>query len=142
MAEVTSELETLARRLAQIRTSKEDLDNQLEELNAEEDMIKVRLKELMESLEMPKFHITGAGLVYFQTSFFPKIVGDPIKTIEWLDDHEGKDISPRKINQARLKEYYEERMGGDLEVPPSELVEAKTVAEVRFRQDKLTPQQG
>ena len=129
------ELETLARKMQKVRSSKDDLNHQLDDVKAEEAMIKARLKDLMERREMTKFHVKGVGLVYFQTGIYPKVQGDPTDLVKWLDEHEGTDVAPRTISKDRLKEYFEGRLADDKEVPPSDMVEMRTGQEVRFRPD-------
>ena len=133
--ETDSELENLARKISAVRRTKDELTKQLDDLKAEEQMIKGRLKELMIAREITKFHINGVGLIYFQSSFYPVVVGDPELLISWLDGHEGSQVAIRNINRSSLKEFYEELLAGDRELPPTDLVKAESIQDVRFRPD-------
>ena len=136
------ELEFLARKLHQARAWKSELMDKLDDAAAEEAMIKGRLKELMEKREMTKFHVKDVGLVYFQSTFFPKIKGDIGVLIDWLDSHDGQTVAPRTVSKERLREFIEEALHDDREVPPSSLVEVQSGQDVRFRPDHKARQQG
>jgi hypothetical protein len=74
--------------------------------------------------------------VFFQSSAWAKIEGDPDKVIEWFDKNAGIDVAPRKISLARLKDYAENAMENDKPFPPTELVELKPSKELRLRKAK------
>lgn len=133
---ISEDLMKHARRYHEIREMKRALEAQVADLDAERDQIGEEMKSKMGELELQKFNIKGIGTFYLQASFYPKVIGDPVKVISWLDEQGAGDIAPRTIGRTAFKEFYQDRVENDLPVPPVELVEAATEVGLRLRGSK------
>lgn len=130
---VTSEATTLAQRYHAVREKKRALEAEINDLDAERDQVAGELKKIMEDVGMQRFNLKGIGTFYLQASFYPKVIGDSAKVIEWLDQHEAGNVAPRTIQKTAFKEFYQNSVENDKPVPPAELVEAHTEVGLRLR---------
>lgn len=132
---LSSEAIQLARKYAEICTKKDELNKQLDDLKAEQDMVAVDLKNKMEEIGLQKFGLEGIGTYYLQTSFYPKILDQDV-IIDWLDKNNLSTIAPRTVKGPAFKEMYQERMEKDLPLPPAAAVDAHSETGVRLRRVK------
>lgn len=133
---VNSSVMDLARAFGDLKKKEAELEQQLKDIQAEQDMIEDKLRMQMEGEEMTKFSMEGYGTFYLSTKFYPKVVGDPEKVVKWLDENGASTIAPRKVNLPSLREFFEERMEKDLPLPPTSLIETSNVTSVVLRKTK------
>ncbi len=133
---LSSEAVQLGQKYFEIRNKKAELEKQINDLDAERDMIANQLKKIMEDVGMQRFNLKEIGTFYLQASFYPKIVGDPVKVIAWLDEQGFGDVAPRTIKGPAFKEMYKNNVENDKPLPPPDLVEAFTDVGVRLRASK------
>ena len=129
---LNSETLALADKYHEIREKKRAAEKVVDDIKAEEDMVRTTLTNKMEELGLQSFKVEGKGTFYLQTSFFPKVI-DEAKMIDWLDKQGATNIAPRTIHKAAFKEFYQERLEKDLPLPPAELVDAHSETAVRLR---------
>lgn len=134
--QLSSEAVTLAKKYHEIREEKQGLKSRINDLDAERDQIAASLKKIMEDVGMQRFNLKAIGTFYLQASFYPKVIGDPVKVIEWLDAQGAGDIAPRTILKPAFKEMYQNNAENDKPLPPLDLVEAHTDIGLRLRGTK------
>lgn len=130
---LSSEAVKLARRYHEIREQVRGLEKQINDMDAEKDQVAIALKKIMEDVGMQRFNLTGIGTFYLQASFYPKVIGDSVKVIEWLDAQGVGNVAPRTIQKTAFKEFYQDAVENDKPVPPADLVEAHTEVGLRLR---------
>lgn len=133
---LSSEAVTLGERYFELRVQKNKLEAQINDLDAERDLIAGQLKKIMEDVGLQRFNLKEIGTFYLQATFYPKIVGDPVKVIAWLDEQGSGDIAPRTIHKPAFKELYQNNAENDRPLPPPDLVEASTDIGLRLRASK------
>ena len=129
----------LAKRYAAISAQVREADEILKELKGQKDQLANSLKEEMERLDLQKFQLAGLGTFFIQSMFFPKVVGDPVKAIEWLDAQSpdvGQGVAPRTVNNSRLKDYIKDLMENDQPLPPTDLIESASITFVKMLKAK------
>lgn len=129
----------LARKYAEAKRAIDALEKELEPVKALRDQLADSLKVEMEREEMQKFALTGIGTFFISSRFYPKVVGDEAKAIEWLDN-QGADVgwgvAPRKVDKTRLSEYIKDRLENDMPLPPAELFESTSQTYVKMLKAK------
>jgi hypothetical protein len=129
----------LARKYAEAKRSIDALEKELEPVKALRDQLADSLKTEMEREEMQKFQLMGVGTFFLSSRFFPKVVGDEAKAIEWLDA-QGADVgigvAPRTVNKTRLSEFIKDRLENDQPLPPTDLFESTTQMFVKMLKAK------
>jgi hypothetical protein len=123
----------LANKYHKVREEKRELEARINDLDAERDQVAIELKKIMEDVGMQRFNLKGIGTFYLQASFYPKVIGDPVKVIEWLDSQGQGSIAPRTISKPAFKEMYQNAAENDKPLPPPDLVEAHTEVGLRLR---------
>lgn len=129
----------LARKYAEAKKGIEALEKELEPIKALKDQLQESLKNEMEREEMQKFQINGVGTFFLSSRFFPKVVGDEVKAIEWLDaqgEDVGQGVAPRTVSKTRLAEYIKDRLENDQPLPPTDLIESSTQVFVKMLKAK------
>lgn len=129
---LNSKIVDLARRYFNVRVQVDQLKKEIKELGAERDQLADALKSQMELEELTKFSLSELGTFFLQSMFFPKVVGDPDKAIEWLDENGAGMIAPRSVDNKRLKEFIEERLANDGALPPAELISSSSIISVKM----------
>jgi len=133
MKQLSSKTVENAKKYASLKRQKDELDRQVKDIEAAMDMINIEMVKDMEDVGMQRFMLDGIGTFYLATNFYPKVIGDASKVIEWLDGEGVSSIAPRKIHMPALRELIEERMEKDLPVPPADLIESHSETKVRLR---------
>ena len=129
----------LARKYAEAKRSIDALEKELEPVKALRDQLADSLKTEMEREEMQKFQITGVGTFFLSSRFFPKVVGDEARAIEWLDSlgqDVGQGVAPRTVSKTRLAELLKDRMENDEPMPPTDVIDSSTQVYVKMLKAK------
>lgn len=130
---LTSEAVNLAKKYHELREEIRSLETKINDLDAEKDQVALALKKIMEDVGMQRFNLSHIGTFYLQASFYPKVIGDPVTVIQWLDEQGAGNIAPRTIHKPSFKEFYQQQMENDKPLPPADLVEAHTEIGLRLR---------
>jgi hypothetical protein len=126
----------LGQKYHEIREQIRGLEKQINDLDAEKDQVALELRKIMEDVGMQRFNLKQIGTFYLQATFYPKVIGDPLKVIAWLDGQGASNIAPRTIHKPAFKEFYQSAAENDKPLPPPDLVEAHTEVGLRLRGTK------
>ncbi len=105
-AEPQKQLRELSHRIRQVQEAKAALVKEADKIKAQEGMLKAKLLEVMDSLQMQSFKMKGVGLVYVHAS--PKISvlkADKPEVMKWLKENGHGDIVKEDVNASTLKAF-------------------------------------
>ncbi len=113
-----SELEKLALSFRAARDKKEELEEELKEVNKEIDDVSGRLAEVMEAQGVDSFKRAGIGTIYIEIKNRPSIV-DKDGFIRWLDDTGRGEMARRAVHPMSLESLVKEMLEEGATLPES-----------------------
>lgn len=106
----------MATQLREFKDRKDQLEDELTEINKAIDALSVELAEEMETHGVTGFKVKGIGSVYIQTVNRPNIT-DKEAFNEWLDAHGMSAMSPRTVHWKRLESLVKEMLERGEQLP-------------------------
>lgn len=131
---MTNPTADMAKQLRKLMTTKEGLDNQLEDVKGEISQLKIALAQEMEKQELSNFKVEGIGTVYLAPVMFVKANKERMaELIQWFDNSGLGVLAPRTINPKTLQATYKERLENNQPLPSDQLVSVSSMVEARLR---------
>lgn len=133
MSDPIKSITDAAKRLADVREVKANLEAQLKEVNKEKEDLEARqLPKLMDEQEIEKLTIEGVGTLYLESGVYAYIMAaDRGIANDWLRSNGHGDIIKETIHHGTLKSWVKEQLGNGQPVP--EFFNAKPIQTARIR---------
>lgn len=114
----------LAKYMHKVRTKKDKLEDQLKEINAEYDVLRIEMiPTLMEDAGLENFRVAGLGRVSLTGDIYCSTrEGAKSALFTWLEQAKLEDLITQGVNASTLRASMKERIKKGLELPPGDVV--------------------
>ena len=132
---VTPKLVDFARRLRVYKDKKDQLKDDLKELNKTLEVFNKEFVELMQDNEISTFKVDKAGTCYIEPDIYPDVV-DSIAFIKWLDDNGFGSLAVRTVHPQTLKSFCKEQLAAKNLLPKGITIYPKPMVKIRRSKSK------
>ena len=133
MSDPAEKLVEKARELSDLRDEKNDLEEQLKEVNKKKAVLEIfTIPDMMADLAIDKMTIQGVGTLYTQAGVYAHIkVEDHVRAHTWFRENGHGALVKESVNHNSLKGWVKEQFAEGKEVPDYFNAKPTTTARIR-----------